>query len=1487
MSDFNVNNYLKVKGAREHNLKNIDIQIPLNKLVSIIGVSGSGKSSLIYDIIANESIKHFNYHITSSKTQYNQRIESADFDEIQGLPPGITIGQNKRTSSIYSTLGTLSDLSDYLRIAFARFADDGIKRSKSLFSYHSPIGQCSNCKGLGKEEFISKEMLLNDKSLSIAEGLIKTTLPNGYIMYSQLRMEELEKVCQANGFSTTTPWEQLSNEQQAIIWNGSKEVTVTFGKHTLESRLKWKNLKAKPPEEGYYKGMIPVMEDILRRDRNPSILKYTDNRSCSECNGIGLKESARKARFKGLSWQELQSLTLHNLKSKLLSFDSDSEFIQSFIKRVELLISLGFGDYSLNYKSVGFDSGEVQRIKLSKTLNSNLSNVLYVFDEALIGVPSRTKAFLIEKFKELVNKGNSVVIIEHDLSILEEADHIVEMGPKAGSEGGEIVFEGNYIEFKKGKEKTFSQSENQLLKTKSSYKGEIGNVKLGDFQLKEKKFNAITGKPSLEKKLLIEKLKSIDSEIIFVNDSPIGKTSRSTPATYTGIADDIRNLYAELETSKTFGLSKKHFSFNTKEGACETCQGSGKQTLGFSFMGQFEKTCPSCDGKRFNLISLKPLLNNQNIYEKLENPIKELIKNIYLNNKTTSKLKILANLGLGYLSLNQSSNSLSGGEAQRIKLARHLIKKDLKNKWLLLENPSNGLHYKNLRELISTLEGLLPQTKGIIFIDHHPIILEKSTVIQNISLNTISNVIEIDETPKRSSTLSRNKQIELAGVSTKNIYKQSYSFEKNLIHGITGPAGSGKSALLHDTLYQIARNESIQHLSNYDKSFIELNTDYQIESYSGIGPALYISNQSIENSSLSNISSLLDINKKLRFLYSRFSESTGKKLSASHFSKHHLKGKCESCNGKTTRKITDSHKVIDYNKKILDTNKSHNSFLSYYTLAKGQFTAVFKHICSSNDWDYNLAFKDYTKEQMNCYLHGTGGQIWELDWEYETKSKKGVERLKMPWKGICNYIEDDFAYGQNNKTIHKISEYLKEVSCETCSGSGLNTLARITVIKGLSIDQLENLSITAVHKWLNEGNKAFIDLSENVRSFINPILEGLISLDLGHLQLNRLSHSLSGGELQRLKIADKISSPLTGLTYIIEEISSSLPKEKRKRVANLLKKLKEKGNTVFIIDKDVDILEACDTLVELDSSGTPNTISLQSIVPKDNRIKTNSTPSNAIEFKEFSKHGIKLPEKTISLGGITCITGPSGIGKTTLLRSIYQQIKEGNTNFRNFNIQKPYTNLEYFKTVKDSNTILSSYFEIDKEIIRLFCKQLNIKQKDVTKTKQNSCIECKGSGSLEIALDIESNQKEECITCQGSGYKTEALSYTLGNFNIKELLSLSITELTKLLKKLNLPANKKLNELSINLEAFQLNHLPLNLSFKELSSGERFKTSWIKVTSVLNPNTLIFMDEPSKNLYYSDMSQLLDSIKKLNLDVLMVEHSAYLIDRCNFEVSLV
>ena len=239
------------------------------------------------------------------------------------------------------------------------------------------------------------------------------------------------------------------------------------------------------------------------------------------------------------------------------------------------------------------------------------------------------------------------------MSILEEADHIVEMGPKAGSEGGEIVFEGNYIEFKKGKEKTFSQSENQLLKTKSSYKGEIGNVKLGDFQLKEKKFNAITGKPSLEKKLLIEKLKSIDSEIIFVNDSPIGKTSRSTPATYTGIADDIRNLYAELETSKTFGLSKKHFSFNTKEGACETCQGSGKQTLGFSFMGQFEKTCPSCDGKRFNLISLKPLLNNQNIYEKLENSIKELIKNIYLNNKTTSKLKILANLGLGYLSLNQ------------------------------------------------------------------------------------------------------------------------------------------------------------------------------------------------------------------------------------------------------------------------------------------------------------------------------------------------------------------------------------------------------------------------------------------------------------------------------------------------------------------------------------------------------------------------------------------------------------------------------------------------------------------------------------------------------------------------------------------------------------------------------------------------------------------------------------------------------------------
>lgn len=1515
MANSSEKRFLKVQGARHNNLKNINTEIPLNYLVSIIGVSGSGKSSLIYDIIANESVKHFNYHLTSSKTHFNQRIDSGDFDRIENLPAGISIRQNKRSSSIYSTLGTLSDLSDYLRIAFARFSDDGIHRSKSQFSYHSPSGHCSNCKGLGTEEFISKGLLLNDHSLSISEGLIKTILPTGYIMYSQLRMEELEKVCQAHGFSTKTPWNQLTEEQKDIIWHGSKEVTVTFGKHTLESRLKWKNLKAKPPEEGFYKGMMPIMEDILRRDRNPSILKYVDSRVCSACEGTGLQKDAKNARLSGYSIGEFENLKIREFENLL---DSKSiKGLEKLLPRLKQLILLGFGDYSLNTKSSELESGEIQRLRLSKALNSKLSGVLYVFDEPFIGIHPELKSFLLNQFKELVNKGNSVFLIDHDLEILEHSDYILELGPNAGTQGGEIVFEGEYNQFIKGKERTISQTEYKNLSKSSLFKKKKGDIELAGLNLKEGAFNIITGSISLKKKEIIKKLKENTDEIVFVNDSPIGKTSRSTPSTYTGIADDLRNLFAALPESKELGLEKKHYSFNTKDGACSTCQGTGKIVLGFSYMGQIEKVCPTCEGKRYKSKSLQTEINSLNIFKTQEKPINQLIKNNHLNKNINTKLNILANLGLGYLSLNQSSNSLSGGEAQRIKLAKHLIKKELKNKWLLLENPSNGLHYSNLKEVIDSLEKFLPETKGIICVDHHLLLLEKTEVIQNIENDSISNEIHIDKTKTLQNNSTNSKTIELKGVKTKNIDNQDFSFEKGKIYGFTGPTGSGKSALLKDTLYQIARNESIQHLSAYDKSFIDISNDFSVDNFKGIGPTLFISNESQDTVSNSTISTYLDINKKLRFLYSRLSELQGEKLSASHFSKNHPKGQCKTCKGKINRLITNLSKVINKRFNMSQINDSHNSFLSYYTNPDGQFTAVFKHICETKGWDHELAFKDYSKEQMDCYLNGTGDTVWELDWEFKTKSKSGIEKLKLPWKGICNYIEDDYEYSKNNKTVYKITEYLKEVECEACHGTGLNEIARTLTISGLSINELEALSITDLVSWLNSEDKDFQELVDPIKSFISPILDGLINLDLGYLSLDRLSHTLSGGEMQRLRIADKIASPLTGLTYIIEEISSLLPKDKRNEIGDLLIDLKNKGNTIFIIDKDEDLLGVCDEVIK---TGDPSTAlrkpsSQEPVLPERSR----RISSSNISFSSFEKHGVNLKQTSIDLGGLTAITGPSGIGKTTLLRNLYYILESRTTDFSGFkhfhltNGVRPqiedvpqlnqlnYENHIYFKTSKPSQKKLSDYFNLEKEIIKIFAKQLNIKAKDLQKNKQNVCPDCKGNGFKEYALDIEANLTEECLTCHETGYKAKVLQHQLDESNIYEWLCLSFSELFTKLSSVGVKIPKRILELKKWILHFNLRHLTIDLNFKQLASGERFKFSWIKTLleseigvrpqfgdlPQLEPNALIFMDEPSKNLYYSDIDEFIESSKNINADILMIEHCEYLVDRCNFEIKLV
>jgi len=272
--------------AHQNNLKNIDLSIPENQLIVVTGLSGSGKSSLAMDVIANEGYRYFLESLPAYNQQNGQVIPTAEVDDIQDLPPVIKVEQSKRFQSIKTTFGTLSELTTIFRVLFARYSADETM-SKSLFSFNHPRGACEVCRGIGEAEYIDLDKLVGDENKTLREGAITTTLPGGYIVYSQITVEELNKVCEAHGFNVDIPWKELTAEQQNVVLNGSNRLKVFYGKHGLESRLRWGGIKAKPREEGFYKGMLPIMQDILRRDRNPNILKFASSKICPSCEGAG------------------------------------------------------------------------------------------------------------------------------------------------------------------------------------------------------------------------------------------------------------------------------------------------------------------------------------------------------------------------------------------------------------------------------------------------------------------------------------------------------------------------------------------------------------------------------------------------------------------------------------------------------------------------------------------------------------------------------------------------------------------------------------------------------------------------------------------------------------------------------------------------------------------------------------------------------------------------------------------------------------------------------------------------------------------------------------------------------------------------------------------------------------------------------------------------------------------------------------------------
>ena len=887
--------YIEVKGARVHNLKNIDVTIPRNKLVVITGLSGSGKSSLAFDTIYAEGQRRYIETFSAYARQFLGSLERPDVDKIDGLSPVIAIEQKTTTKSPRSTVGTITEIYDFLRLLYARvgiaysyqtnekmisYSDDQIRKiiqesfknqkvsilapvirsrkghyrelfeqigkqgfvkvridgvieniipgmrldryknhdieividrikidektvnSKRLqdsittamnqgdnvimalnendekprffsrnlmcpssgisypnpepnnFSFNSPKGACNDCNGIGNLYKVNEDKIIPDRKISIQNGGLA---PQGSKKNSWI-FKQLEIIAKRHDFSLSDSISEIPEDALKIILYGGKD----------KFSVKSKSLGVSRDYLIDFDGIANFIEHQYNNSESTSVKRwaksYMDKIICPSCNGSRLNEIASFFKIHNKSIADLTKMDINDLLNwfnelpKNLSDNQNiigQEIIKEIKTRLQFLLDVGLNYLSLNRSSKSLSGGEAQRIRLATQIGSELVGVLYILDEPSIGLHQRDNEKLINSLKILRDLGNSVIVVEHDKDMIEQADHIIDIGPYAGKNGGEIISHGNFKNILSHKTLTadYLNGKKNIVIPK---KRRIGNGKFLELSgctgnnLKNISVNiplglmvGITGVSGSGKSSLINEtlypilnnyyfngtkeplpyksikgLENLD-KVIDINQSPIGRTTRSNPATYTGVFSEIRNLFSKIPESMIRGYKPGRFSFNVTGGRCETCKGGGLKIIEMNFLPDVYVQCETCMGKRFNRETLEIRYKGKSISDVLNMTISEAVTFFEQIPKIYRKLKTLKDVGLGYITLGQQSTTLSGGEAQRIKLASELSKLDTGNTIYILDEPTTGLHFEDIRVLIEVLQKLVDKGNTILIIEHN------------------------------------------------------------------------------------------------------------------------------------------------------------------------------------------------------------------------------------------------------------------------------------------------------------------------------------------------------------------------------------------------------------------------------------------------------------------------------------------------------------------------------------------------------------------------------------------------------------------------------------------------------------------------------------------------------------------------------------------------------------------------------------------------
>jgi excinuclease UvrABC ATPase subunit len=699
--------YIEIRGARENNLKDVTLKIPKRKITIFTGVSGSGKSSLVFDTIAAESQRLLNENFSMFVRNFLPRISQPEADEIKNLSMAVIVDQKPLGGGSHSTVGTVTDISTALRLMFSRFGKPYVGYA-NMFSFNDPAGMCPNCNGIGQKLNIDMEAAF-DMDESINGGALR--LPD----YTSKTSESwyLKIVKQSGLFDNDKKLKDFSKKELEDLYHGKPQKVDLGG----GMKLNYEGVVDKFVRKYITEYDFRTMSERTQKNVSPFITMGP----CELCHGARINQKALACKIGGYNIADLSAMQVDKLYDVIKKLDSQENhaLIRTVLERLENLVEIGLGYLSLDRMTDTLSGGESQRVKMVKHLNGSLVDVMYIFDEPSVGLHPRDVHRLNDLLRKLRDQGNTVIVVEHDPDVIKAADHIVDVGPVAGAGGGQVVFEGTYPALLEAKTLTGTHLKDQM-PVKQEFRQAKGKLAIKDAHANNLQhvtvdiptgiFTVVTGVAGSGKSSLIHQvfLKQHPDAIV-VDQAPVGASSRSNPATYVGIMDVIRKAFAK-ENKVDAGL----FSFNSK-GACDNCRGAGFLTQNLGFLDDAKTPCDVCGGKRFKDEVLAYKYGGKSITEVLELTMSEA-NGFFDLPEIAGKLQALNDVGLEYLTLGQPLSTLSGGECQRIKLASELHKK---GSIYVLDEPTTGLHISDITRLHQLIDRLVNAGNTVITIEHN------------------------------------------------------------------------------------------------------------------------------------------------------------------------------------------------------------------------------------------------------------------------------------------------------------------------------------------------------------------------------------------------------------------------------------------------------------------------------------------------------------------------------------------------------------------------------------------------------------------------------------------------------------------------------------------------------------------------------------------------------------------------------------------------